>query len=241
VSFSLRSVTKAFADEPARAILSGINLKVEDSEFLCLMGPSGCGKSTLLRIMAGLIPPTSGQVVNRPPRIGFVFQNFALFPWLTVEENIGYGLKMHGEKSTDITRIVTQKLHQMGLAGLGKRHPRELSGGQKQRVGIARALAIDPDVLMLDEPFSALDAFTATELRDDLLKVWQASHRPVVMVTHLPEEAAQLADRVIVLSARPGAVSAEITNHLPRPRQKRSPEFFRLVDRLEDLIRPSRR
>ncbi|HSX01805.1 MAG TPA: ABC transporter ATP-binding protein [Candidatus Saccharimonadia bacterium] len=237
-TFELQHITKQYDDETTTdLILQDINLTVEPGELLCLMGPSGCGKSTLLRIMAGLVEPTSGHVVNRPPRIGMVFQNFGLMPWLTVADNIGFGLKMGGQHPKAIKREVDRQIESLGLHGLGQSHPKELSGGQKQRVGIARALAIDPDVLMLDEAFSALDTATAEELRADLLRIWQETGKTIVMVTHQPAEAAQLASRIVVFTGRPGAVEQIIVNKLPRPRHQRSDEFFKLVDRLEGYVR----
>jgi NitT/TauT family transport system ATP-binding protein len=238
-TFDLQSIDKQYIETYGTdIILQSVNLTVRSGEFLCLMGPSGCGKSTLLRIMAGLTSATAGHIINRPDKIGFVFQNFGLMPWLTVEENIGYGLKMAGASAHVIERAVDQQIEQLGLHGLGRHHPKELSGGQKQRVGLARALAIDPDILMLDEAFSALDAYIAAELRQDLLRIWQTTGKTIVMVTHSPEEAALLADRIVVLTPRPGTVEHTITNRLPRPREMRSPEFFKLVDRLESYVRP---
>ncbi len=237
-TFELQHIVKQYVEESStELILQDVNISVTPGEFLCLMGPSGCGKSTLLRIMAGLMEPTSGHVVGRPDRLGFVFQNFGLMPWLTVSQNIAFGLKMAGAPAKQVTRTVNRQIEALGLKGLENNHPKELSGGQKQRVGIARALAVDPDVLMLDEAFSALDTATAEELRLDLLKVWQETGTTVVMVTHSPEEAAQMADRIVVFSARPGSVDQVITNKLPRPRHLRSAEFFKLVDRLEGYIR----
>lgn len=239
MAFELQGITKFFEDDGRRhEVLAPVNITIRSGEFLCLMGPSGCGKSTLLRIMAGLTPPSSGRLTDRPERVGFVFQNFGLMPWLTAEENIAFGLKMQGASRAKIHSVVTQKLHQLGLSGLGQRHPKELSGGQKQRVGIARALAVGPEVLMLDEPFSALDAFTADELRADLLKIWQETGQTIIMVTHLPSEAAELADRIMVFSARPGRIISQIDNRLPRPRNQRTKDFFALTDRLESLIQP---
>lgn len=239
MSFELQKINRHFeVDGINHHVLEEVDLQVKKGEFLCLMGPSGCGKSTLLRIMAGLLEPSSGEIMEQPQRIGFVFQNFGLMPWLTVEQNIAFGLKMDNEGPQYTAKTVDQRVRQLGLTGLGQRHPKELSGGQKQRVGIARALAINPDILMLDEPFSALDAFTAEELREDVLKIWKESGTTVVMVTHLAEEAAEMADRIIVFSPRPGRIISEIKNQLPRLRDARSPQFFKLVDRLEELIRP---
>jgi NitT/TauT family transport system ATP-binding protein len=238
-NFELQHITKQFkTPDGTDLILQDVNLVVEPGEFLCLMGPSGCGKSTLLRIMADLIPASAGEVLHRPQKLGFVFQSFGLMPWLTVSENIAYGLKMQGASHAHIASKVHELIEHLGLHGLADSHPKELSGGQKQRVGIARALAVEPDILMLDEPFSALDAFTADELRQDLLKIWEKSSTTFVMVTHLPAEAATLADRIVVLSTRPGMVMKTIDNQLPRPRNQRTPDFYKLVDKLERLIRP---
>lgn len=241
MNIKVENISQTFKnqDDANRTVLDGINFEVKAGEFLVLMGPSGCGKSTLLRIMAGLTPPSVGQILNRPNRIAFVFQNFGLMPWLTVEQNIAFGLKMADEGPNYTRQMVSKQMRQLGLSGLGSHHPKELSGGQKQRVGLARALAVNPDVLMLDEPFSALDAFTAAELRHDLLKLWQNNQRTIIMVTHLPSEAAELADRILVLSPRPGQIISEISNKLPRPRDTRSQQFYKLTDRLESLIRPS--
>ncbi len=230
-------VSKTWEDDH-RTALKDVSFKVEDGQFLCLMGPSGCGKSTLLRIMAGLEPASSGTVLNQPPRVGFVFQNFGLMPWLTVAENVSYGLKMAGVNRALAKKMTMHQIHEMGLSGLAKKHPKELSGGQKQRVGIARALAIDPDILLLDEPFSSLDTFTAEELRAELLSIWHRTGKTIVMVTHLPAEAAELADRIIVFSSQPGRVIKDIPNRLERPRHLRSEKFFALEDELEGLIRP---
>ena len=237
-TFELQHLVQQYiGGKSTELILQDVNITVQPGEFLCLMGPSGCGKSTILRIMAGLTEPTSGHVVNRPPRVGFVFQNFGLMPWLTVAENIAYGLQMAGEHPKAISRAVSEQIDTLGLKGLEHNHPKELSGGQKQRVGIARALAINPDALLLDEAFSALDTTTAQELRADLLRIWQETGKTVIMVTHLPEEAAQLADRIVVFSGRPGTVIKSLPNTLPRPRHLRRPEFYKLVDTLSALIR----
>jgi NitT/TauT family transport system ATP-binding protein len=235
----LQHVTKQYVEETGTdVILQDINLAVEPGEFLCLMGPSGCGKSTVLRILTGLIEPTSGHVIGRPKRAGFVFQNFGLMPWLTVAENIGFGLRMAGEHPKAIKRQVARQIDLLGLHGLEHSHPKELSGGQKQRVGLARSLVLEPELLVLDEPFSALDPTTAEELREDLLQIWNKTDTTFVMVTHSPEEAAQLSDRVMIFTPRPGTISHVITNPLARPRQARSPEFYKLVDRLEKHIHP---
>lgn len=219
------------------AALKKVNLDIFSHEFLCLIGPSGCGKSTLLRIIAGLEKPTSGQIVRQTAiKQAMIFQNFALFPWLTVGENIGFGLKMSGLTPEIIKTKVHYYAELMGLTEFLDKHPKELSGGMKQRVGIARSLAIEPDILLMDEPFSALDAFTAKKLRADLLRIWEEKKLTVVMVTHLVEEAVQLADRIAVFSPRPGTITNIIENNLERPRNVRSETFYQRTDRLEHLI-----
>lgn len=234
----IQKLNKRFEDEGrVTHVLEEINLSIEQSEFLILLGPSGSGKSTLLRIIAGLLPPSSGRIKNRAKKIGFIFQNFALLPWLTVEENIGFGLKMAGTAEKEWKSITKNLIEEVGLKGFEKSYPRELSGGMKQRVGIARALAIEPDIIFLDEPFSALDSFTAEKLRLDLLRIWQQKKITMVMVTHLTEEAVFMGDRVAVLSSCPARVETLITNRLKRPRNQRSPEFFKLVDQLKGTIK----
>lgn len=237
--FEMKDIEMSFDDELGyQRVLHDVSLSVEQGELLSLMGPSGCGKSTLLRIMAGLVTPTAGSIVNRPKRIGFVFQNFGLMPWLTVEQNIGYGLKMSGYPQQKINHLVGDEIERLGLSGLEKNHPKELSGGQKQRVGLARALAIQPDILMLDEAFSALDAYTADELRQDVLNIWKTLGMTTVMVTHLPSEAVSMSDRIMVFSPAPGHIIETTEVTLSRPRRERSRAFYTLVDQLEDRIKP---
>lgn len=219
-------------------VLDNIHFSVEEGEFLMLLGPSGSGKSSILRLLAGLIPPTKGKIFRKENlKLSFIFQGFALFPWLTVEENVAFGLHMEGiAKHERITRARAQ-IETMGLTGFEHAYPRELSGGMKQRVGIARALATNPDVILLDEPFSALDSFTAKKLREDLLRIWQERKVTIVMVTHLIEEAVLLADRIAVLSMSPARIEATVKNVLPRPRIPRSKEFFDLSDQLIETIK----
>ncbi|MCX6812264.1 MAG: ABC transporter ATP-binding protein [Candidatus Berkelbacteria bacterium] len=224
-------------DDKKQTVLSGVDFSVSGGEFVCIVGPSGCGKSTLLRILSGIIPPTSGEVkIDNDVRLAMVFQNFALFPWLSVFENVAFGPKMKGLAADEVEKIAKEKIQMMGLFGVEKKHPKELSGGMKQRVGIARALAVNPNVLFLDEPFSALDVFTAKKLRAELLEIWQREKLTVVMISHLIEEAVELSDRICVMSANPGRISHVAPNDLPRPRNKRSAEFFQLVDKLEAMI-----
>lgn len=244
----LRNVTKAFGSGTARpnAALEQINLSIEGHEFASIVGPSGCGKSTLLRIMMGLTAPTDGEVYYRGKPIkdvvegmAMVFQTFALFPWLTVLQNIEIGLQ--GRKiSDDAKRKRSLKLVEiMGLEGFEEAYPRELSGGMKQRVGLARALVSDPEVLLMDEPFSSLDPLTATHLREEVLDLWlnpEVSPGSVVMVTHNVEEAVYMADRIIVLTHRPGTIIKEVHIDLPRPRNPRSPELYQVVDEITGMI-----
>ncbi len=224
----------AEGDLPA---LQNISFEVLNGEFLCLIGPSGCGKSTLLRIIAGLIQPNTGQITQSGNlKLAMIFQNFALFPWMSVEENVAFGLQTQKIAKAKIKKIVKSEIEQMGLAGFEDKHPKELSGGMRQRVGIARALAVDPDILLMDEPFSALDAFTAEKLRADLLSVWRQKKMTAVMVTHQVDEAVELADRVVAFSPRPGKVKKVISIDLARPRNLRSKEFYSHSDELKSLI-----
>ncbi|PWR17590.1 ABC transporter ATP-binding protein [Zavarzinia aquatilis] len=220
---TLRNLGKTYED--GTRALSGIELQVEAGEILAVVGGSGCGKSTLLRLIAGLDRPTTGQVlvdgepVAEPhPLVGVVFQEARLFPWLSVAENVGFGLR-HLPASERAARV-TAELERVGLASAAGRLPRELSGGMAQRVAIARALAPRPRVLLLDEPFSALDALTRAGLQDQLARLWTGDRPTLVLVTHDIEEAAVLADRVVVLRPRPGRVDAVIDIALPRPRDR---------------------
>jgi len=243
---SLHNITHHFTEEDHRRflVLDKISFDVHEGEFVCLIGPSGCGKSTLLRIIAGLMKAEAGEILmhGRPPvpeepEDAMVFQHFALFPFLNVEENIEFGLKMFDVPKAERSKRVHHLIREMGLIGAEHRYPKELSGGMKQRVGLARAFAVQPKVLLMDEPFSALDAFTAATLRNEVLRVWQASKQTIIMVTHLVEEAIELADRIVVLSTHPGRVVRIMDNHLPRPRDKRSKQFFTLVDELTSYVR----
>ncbi len=236
---SVNNISKTFEfDNQKLVVLQRVSFKVKNGEFFTLIGPSGCGKSTLLRIIAGLEKPTAGSLNwEEQPKIGFVFQNFALFPYLTVYQNIEFGLKMTGVSSSERKDIVFELIKEVGLTGFEDKHPKELSGGMKQRVGIARALAIDPNVLLLDEPFSSLDEFTAENLRSLLTRIWQKRKITIIMVTHLIREAIELSDTITVFTPQPGTVEQVITNEIPRPRNLRSPESFKMEDKLKSLIK----
>ena len=212
--------------------LRGADLLVHKGEFICLLGASGCGKSTLLRIVAGFEPASSGRVsvggalVTGPgPGRGMVFQDYGLFPWLTVRDNIGFGPKARGLPRAEIARIADRFLTMVGLVRFADAYPHQLSGGMKQRVAIARVLANDAELLLMDEPFGALDAMTRERLQDELLRIWAERRLTVLFVTHAIEEAILLADRVIVMSPGPGHIVADERIDLPRPRDVASPEF----------------
>lgn len=211
-------------------VLHDISFTVKKGEFLSIIGPSGCGKSTLLKIIADLTVPTRGHVVNNSSVNAMIFQQFALFPWLSVLENVEFGLKMSGTPNHERRKRAIEHIKDVGLSGTEKRQPHELSGGMRQRVGIARALAISPDLLLMDEPFSSLDELTAEKLRADVFRLWQKYKMTVVMVTHLVEEAVELSDNIVILSARPAVVKKIVSVSLSRPRNKRSSEYFSLVD-----------
>ena len=235
-SIEARNLCKTYASRGEEVVaLSDITLKVTDSEFVSILGPSGCGKSTLLRILDGLAQADSGQVlmdgkpIERPTQErGFVFQAFNLFPWRTVRGNIEFGMEVKG-MAKSARRDVSQRLIELvGLAGFDNKYPHELSGGMQQRVGIARALAIDPAVLLMDEPFGALDAQTREDMQDELLRIWAADKKTVLFVTHSIEEAIFLSDRVIIMTPRPGRILTVIDIPFARPRSETHrtlPEF----------------
>jgi NitT/TauT family transport system ATP-binding protein len=231
---------------PVRA-LEPTNLAVAENDFITILGPSGCGKSTLLRIVAGLDAPTAGSVLLDGREVrgpgadrGMVFQSYTLFPWLTVAENIAYGLRERGVPATDRRAIVASYIEKVGLRGFENHYPKQLSGGMQQRTAIARALANDPAILLLDEPFGALDNQTRSLMQELLLGIWERERKTVLFVTHDIEEAIFLASRVVVMSARPGRIKADIAVDLPHPRHytmKTSPEFSALKARLTEEIR----
>jgi NitT/TauT family transport system ATP-binding protein len=222
-------------DGKTTPVLRDISLDVSAGEFVCVVGPSGCGKSTLLNVMGGFLSPSSGSVkidgeaVSGPdPRRVFVFQERGVFPWLTVEGNIGFGLfKLSAaERKERIAHYVKM----VGLQGFEEAYPSELSGGMKQRLEVARALAVNPDMLYLDEPFGALDSITRHIMRGELLRIWEAERKTIVFVTHDIDEAVQMADRVVVLSARPAVVQEIVNIDIPHPREISSPRYLQLRD-----------
>jgi len=240
-------VDKSFASRHGTiSIMHDISFEVKDSDFVAIVGPSGCGKSTLLRLIQGLDHPTAGSIYFRDQKVETVcsqmamdFQSFALYPWLTVAQNVAFGLEALGWDAHRIGAQVERYISVTGLEGFQEAYPRELSGGMRQRVGLARALAVEPAVLLMDEPFSALDPLTAESLREEVLQLWRDPQLPpdaVLLVSHNIEEAIQLADRVIVLSRRPGQILAQVEVELPRPRDRKSSAFYDLTDRVYSLI-----
>ncbi|MFI4982541.1 MAG: ABC transporter ATP-binding protein, partial [Nevskiales bacterium] len=227
-------------------VLDGVNLAIETGEIVGLLGRSGSGKSTLLRIVAGLLAPTAGEVLWRgaavhgiTPGIAMVFQNFALFPWLTVQENVELGLEAQGMPRAERDKLAEAAIDLIGLGGFESAYPKELSGGMRQRVGLARALVVHPDLLLMDEPFSALDVLTAETLRTDLIDLWSEGKLPVqsiLMVTHNIEEAVLMCDRILLFSSSPGRVSNELRVRFPHPRKRLDPAFRQMVDDIYGLM-----
>jgi NitT/TauT family transport system ATP-binding protein len=230
----IRDLSKVFSSDKRRVVaLDGFDMDVADGEFVCLLGPSGCGKTTVLRIVAGLEPATGGsvmvhgkQISSAGPERGMVFQEFALFPWRTVRKNIEFGLEIRGVAEKERHEISSRLVDLVGLEGFEDSHPDELSGGMRQRVGIARALANEPAVLLMDEPFGSLDAQTRNLMQRELLRIWSATKKTVLFVTHSVDEAVFLADRIMVMTARPGKIREVIPVSLPRPRDRTSAEFI---------------
>ncbi|MEP7234392.1 MAG: nitrate/sulfonate/bicarbonate ABC transporter ATP-binding protein [Ignavibacteriota bacterium] len=244
----LRDISMSFSNPGGKVlpVLEHINVTVSENEFVCLLGSSGCGKSTTLRILTGLLKPTQGSVFVEGntmkgfnPLTSLVFQSFALLPWLTVEENVALGLEALKMRRDEVKEKVKAVIDSVGLEGFEEAYPKELSGGMKQRVGIARALVVEPKVLCLDEAFSALDALTAENLRDEVLHLFHSKDttlKGVLMVTHSIDEAVQMASRIIVLDSHPGRIKAEFANLLPYPRNPHSQEYTELSNRIYSLI-----
>lgn len=250
---SLEGVEKIFS-RPGRSdvvALRDINLAIQEGEFLSIVGASGSGKSTLLRIIDGLVPASGGcvrvngqQVVRPGADRAVVFQNDSLLPWRSVLDNVAYGLRLAGNSKSKSREIARHFVTMAGLAGFESHYPHQLSGGMRQRVNVARALAVNPRILLMDEPFAALDAQTREIMQSELLEIWQRSGTTVLLITHQIDEAVYLSDRVVIFSARPGTVREEVRIDLPRPRDlevKRSPEFGRMVEyiwhQIEDDVR----
>lgn len=218
-------------------VLENVSAEVAPGEFVCIVGPSGCGKSTLLNIIGGFLQSTSGEalvegepVTGPDPRRIFVFQENGVFPWLTVRENIGFGVR--GKSETESAKTVAHYTDMVGLSGFENSYPRELSGGMRQRVEIARALAANPDIIYMDEPFGALDFITRLKMRADLVRIWQREKKTILFVTHDIEEAVQLADRVFVMSKRPATISEVVEIDLPRPRDLDSRGYLEKRDHI---------
>jgi NitT/TauT family transport system ATP-binding protein len=252
IALQASGIRKSYAKNGrALAILDVESFAARQGEFITIIGPSGCGKSTLLHIMGGFIPAEAGRIevygqeVKGPgPDRGMMFQEFSLFPWKTVAGNIGWGLEVQGWEKARIQETVGQYLHMIGLKDFANHYPAELSGGMKQRAALARVLAFDPKVLLMDEPFGALDAQTRETMQEELTRLWERTGKTIVFVTHDIEEAVYLGDRVVVLSARPGRIRQEIRIDLPRPRGleiKKSMQCHEYRNQIWDLIRSESR
>jgi NitT/TauT family transport system ATP-binding protein len=248
-TLEVKNVTKTFATEgPRILVIDDVSFSVGGDEFVCLVGPSGCGKSTMLRMIAGLEKQDSGQIlfhkqpITKPtPKIAMVFQLFGLLPWKTALENVEVPLEVVGVPKENRVHAAEEYLKMVGLEGFENTYPHDLSGGMKQRVGIARALALKPEVLLMDEPFSSLDELTAKTLRELVLNIWRNPALPTntfIMVSHNVEEAVFMADRVIVMTPRPGRIIGDIKIEIPRPRSQylREPVYFKLVDKVVELL-----
>lgn len=243
-SIRIKGVSKVFRTADRELVaLENIDLEIPGGQFTCLLGPSGCGKSTLLNAVAGFALPTGGSIVANGvavtgpgPDRGMVFQEYALFPWMTVEENIAFGLQIKGTDKAEIGATVARLLAMLSLSDFRKRYPKDLSGGMRQRVAIARVLALDSPVMLMDEPFGALDALTRRNLQDELLRIWSELKKTIIFVTHSIEEAIYLADRIVVMTYRPGTVKRDITVALARPRDPSAPAFNALKRELGQLV-----
>jgi len=240
----IKNVSKVFQTGIREVVaLQDINLDIRRSEFVCLLGPSGCGKSTLLNAIAGFSPPTAGSILidGEPvagpgPERGMVFQEYALFPWMTVEKNIAFGLEIKKIPKAAIREKVDMLLNTLNLRDFHDRFPKDLSGGMRQRVAIARVLALDSPIMLMDEPFAALDALTRRNLQDELLRIWDEFKKTIIFVTHSIEESVYLADRTIVMTYRPGTIKKEISITMPHQRDPSSAEFNELKRELSLLV-----
>ena len=240
----ISKVSKVFSTGGGEVVaLDDINLEVSSGEFICLLGPSGCGKSTLLNAIAGFSPPTAGSIsvdgraVQAPgPDRGMVFQEYALFPWMTVAKNIAFGLEIKKQPKARIKEKVSALLEMLNLQEFRDHYPKDLSGGMRQRVAIARVLALDSPILLMDEPFGALDSLTRRNLQDELLRIWTEFRKTIIFVTHSIEESIYLADRIVVMTYRPGTIKKIVNVLMPRPRDPSSVEFNDLKKELALLV-----
>ena len=245
MNLKLRDISKTFTSEKGEKIeaLSSISLDIENQEFVCLLGPSGCGKTTLLRIIAGLDHASAGTVelggtvIDQPnPQLAMIFQEYSLYPWRTVVANIGFGLEIRKIPAEERHSIVQKYVEIVGLKGFENSYPYELSGGMRQRVAVARALAVDPSILLMDEPFGALDAQTRNLLQHELLEIWEKTKKTILFVTHSVDEAVFMADRIVVLTPRPGRICEVIPIECTRPRDRTGVEFAKVRRYVLDLI-----
>jgi NitT/TauT family transport system ATP-binding protein len=240
----IKNVSKVFSSNDSELVaLDDINLDIKHGEFICLLGPSGCGKSTLLNAVAGFSLPTSGTILvdGKPvqlpgPDRGMVFQEYALFPWMTVEKNIAFGLEIQKQSKAQIADKVDALLKMLNLQDFRDRYPKDLSGGMRQRVAIARVLALDSPIMLMDEPFGALDSLTRRNLQDELLRIWMEFKKTIIFVTHSIEESIYLADRIVVMTYRPGKIKKNVNVTMPHPRDPSSAEFNDLKKELSLLV-----
>lgn len=238
IKVSIQGVEKRYKVRNGEVVaLSGVDFDIKENEFICVIGPSGCGKSTLLNIIAGLLEPSAGRVIVDGKEVhgtgidrGVVFQQYALFPWLTVRKNVEFGLKLKGMGKEEREEVANKYLKMVELEKFADSYPKELSGGMKQRVAIARAYAMNPSVLLMDEPFGALDAQTRTQLQTELLKTWEEEHKTCFFVTHDIEEAIVLATRVVIMSARPAKIKEVVDIDIPYPRDQETKMSDRFIE-----------
>ncbi len=244
-NLEIRDLTQSFPrdDKSTLTVLDHVSFDVKDKEFVCILGASGCGKTTLLRMIAGLDTAESGTIVldgekitGTDPKVGFVFQEYSLFPWRTVIDNIAFGLEMRGVSEEDRYMVAEWFIDLVNLTQFRDSYPSELSGGMRQRVAVARALTLDPVLLLMDEPFGALDAQTRNMLQKELLQIWQKTKKMIIFITHSVDEAVYLADRIIVMTPRPGRICRNFEVPLPRPRDRTSVEFAQVRRDVLDLI-----
>jgi NitT/TauT family transport system ATP-binding protein len=241
---TVSGVNKVFGEGSSAVVaLKDINLEITPGEFVCVLGPSGCGKSTLLNAIAGFSLPTSGvlevagKAVTTPgPDRGMVFQEYALFPWMTVERNIAFGLEIQGMRKAEVKAKVDALLDMLGMKEFRQRYPKDLSGGMRQRVAIARILALDSPIMLMDEPFGALDSLTRRSLQDELLRIWRAVGKTIVFVTHSIEEAVYLGTRIVILTYRPGTIKRDVRVELPHPRDSNSIAFNEIKRDLSEIV-----